>query len=56
VRGTLETGRTSFFSLVNGAVGLGPISAAVPRSFKVEVEEVRAKIVAGEIPIASSVT
>jgi basic membrane protein A len=56
VRGTLETGRTSCFSLVNRAVGLGPISAAVPRSFKVEVEEVRAKIVAGEIPIASSVT
>ena len=55
VRGTLETGRTSFFSLVNGAVGLGPISAAVPRSFKAEIEEVRAKIVAGEIPIASSV-
>jgi basic membrane protein A len=34
VRGTLETGRTSRFSLRNGGVGLGTISAAVPRSFK----------------------
>ena len=33
VRGTLETGRTSRFSLGNRGVGLGTISAAVPRSF-----------------------
>jgi basic membrane protein A and related proteins len=55
-RGTLETGRTSRFSLRNGGVGLGTISAAVPRSFKAEVEDVRAAIVAGEVPIAGSVT
>jgi basic membrane protein A and related proteins len=55
-RGTLETGRTSRFSLRNRGVGLGTISAAVPRSFKAEIEEVRAAIVAGKIPIASSVT
>jgi basic membrane protein A len=56
VRGTLETGRTSRFSLRNGGVGLGTISAGVPRSLKAEIEEVRAEIVAGKIPIASSVT
>jgi basic membrane protein A len=56
VRGTLETGRTSRFSLENGGVGLGTISAAVPRSFRDELEDVRAEIVAGRIPIASSVT
>jgi basic membrane protein A len=56
VRGTLETGRTSRFSLRNGGVGLGGISAAVPRSFKAEIEDVRAEIVAGKISIASSVT
>jgi basic membrane protein A and related proteins len=56
VRGTLETGRTSSFSLRNRAVGLGTISAAVPPSFKAEIEDVRAEIVAGKIAIASSVT
>ena len=56
VRGTLETGRTSRFSLRNRGVGLGTISAAVPRSFKAEIEDVRAEIVAGKIPIASSLT
>jgi basic membrane protein A and related proteins len=55
-RGTLETGRTSRFSLRNGGVGLGTISAAVPRSLTAEIEDVRAEIVAGRIPIASSVT
>ncbi len=55
-RGTLETGRTSRFSLRNGGVGLGTISAAVPRSLKAEIEDVRAEIVAGKIPIATSVT
>jgi basic membrane protein A and related proteins len=54
-RGTLETGRTSRFSLRNGYVGLGTISAAVPRSLRAEIEDVGAQIVAGEIPIASSV-
>jgi basic membrane protein A and related proteins len=54
-RGTLETGRTSRFSLRNGGVGLGTISAAVPRSLKAEIEDVRAEIVAGKIPIATSV-
>jgi basic membrane protein A len=56
VHGMLETGRTAHFSLLNRAVGLGPISAAVPRSFKAEIENVRAEIVAGKIAIASSVT
>jgi basic membrane protein A len=55
-RGTLETGRTSRFSLGNGGVGLGAISAAVPRALTAEIEDVRAEIVAGKIPIASSVT
>ena len=56
VRGTLETGRTSRFSLRNGGVGLGTISAGVPRSLKAEIEDVRAEIVAGRIPMATSVT
>jgi len=56
VRGTLETGRTSRFTLGNGGVGLGTISAGVPRSLKAEIEDVSAEIVAGKIPIASSVT
>ena len=55
-RGTLETGRTSRFSLGNGGVGLGTISTAVPRSLKAEIEDVRAEIIAGKIPIASFVT
>jgi basic membrane protein A len=55
-RGTLETGRTSRFSLRNRGVGLGTISARVPRSLKAEIEDVRAEIVAGRIPIATSVT
>ena len=54
--GTLETGCTSRFSLQNGGVGLGPISAAVPQSLKVEIEDVAAEIVAGRIAIPSSVT
>jgi basic membrane protein A len=55
-RGTLETGRTSRFSLRNGGVGLGTINAAVPRALKAEIEDVRAELVAGKIPIAGSVT
>ena len=55
VRGTLETGRTSRFSLRNGGVGLGTISAGVPHSLKAQIDDVRAEIVAGKIPIASSV-
>jgi basic membrane protein A len=55
-RRTLETGRTSSFSLRKGAVGLGRISEAVPSSFRAELEEVRAEIVAGKISIPSSVT
>jgi basic membrane protein A and related proteins len=56
VRGTLETGRTSRFTLQNGGVGLGKISAAVPRSLEAEIEDVSAEIVAGTISIANSVT
>ena len=56
VRGTLETGRTSRFSLQNRGVGLGTISAAVPRSFKAAIEDVGGEIAAGKIPIADSVT
>src|SRR5262249_23138737 len=55
-RGTLETGRTSRFSLHNGGVDLGTISAAVPSSLRAEIDQVRAEIVAGKITIASSVT
>jgi basic membrane protein A len=54
--GTLETGRTSRFSLTNDGVGLGTISAEVPRSLIAEIEDVRAEIVAGKIRIPSSVT
>jgi basic membrane protein A len=56
VRGTLETGRTSRFSVQNGGVGLGLISAALPHSLKAEIEDVRAEMIAGNIPIANSVT
>ena len=56
VRGTLETGRTSRFSVENGGVGLGTISAAVPDSFRAEIEDVTGEIAAGRIPIARSVT
>jgi basic membrane protein A len=55
-RGTLETGRTSRFSLENGGVGLGAISAAVPTALKAEIEAVRAELVAGKIPVANSLT
>jgi basic membrane protein A and related proteins len=55
-RGALETGRTSRFSLRNGSVGLAVIGAAVPHSLKAEIEDVRAAIVAGKIPIAGRVT
>jgi basic membrane protein A len=55
-RGTLETGRTSRFSLENGGVGLGTISAGVPTSLEAEIDDVRAEIVAGKIPITSSST
>jgi basic membrane protein A len=55
-RGTLETGRTARFSLENDGVGLGTISAEVPRSLKAEIDDVRAEIVAGKIPITSSST
>ena len=55
-RGTLETGRTARFSLENGGVGLGTISAAVPSSLRAELEDVRTELVAGKIRIPSSVT
>jgi basic membrane lipoprotein Med (substrate-binding protein (PBP1-ABC) superfamily) len=55
-RGTLETGGSNRFSLENGGVGLGTISAAVPSSLKAELEDVRAQLTAGKIPISSSVT
>jgi basic membrane protein A and related proteins len=54
--GTLETGHNSHFSLENGGVGLGTISVDVPRSLTAELEDVSAGIVAGKIPVASSVT
>jgi basic membrane protein A len=56
VGGTLETGRTSLFSLRNSGVGLGTISAAVPHALKEEIEDVKAEIVAGKISVASSIT
>ena len=55
-RGTLATGRTSRFSLENGGVGLGTVSAGVPPSLQAELESVSAEIVAGKISIATSVT
>ena len=53
-RGTLETGRTSQFSLENGGVGLGTINARIPRALTAEIENVRADIIAGKIAITSS--
>jgi basic membrane protein A len=55
-RGTLETGCTARFTLENGGVGLGAISADVPRSLTDEIDDVTAAIVTGEIAVASSVT
>jgi len=55
-RGTLETDRTSRFSIRNGGVGLGAISPEVPGSLVAEIERVRAEIVAGTIEIPNSVT
>jgi basic membrane protein A len=55
-RGTLETDRTARFSLENDGVGLGTISADVPRSLEAKIDDVRAEIVAGKIPITSSST
>jgi basic membrane protein A len=55
VRGTLETGGTSCYSLRNGGVGLGAISPEVPGSVVAEIERTRADIVAGTIAIASPV-
>jgi basic membrane protein A len=54
--GSLETGRTSRFTLANGGVGLGTISADVPRSLVAAIEDVTAEIAAGKVVIASSVT
>jgi basic membrane protein A len=51
-RGTLETGRSVRFSLENGGVGLGTISAAVPATLKAELEDVTTRLVAGTIPIS----
>ncbi len=56
VRGRLETGHSVRFSLENGGVGLGTISAAVPASLKAELEDVRTQLVAGEISIPTVVT
>ncbi len=56
VHGSLEPGRTSRFSLENRGVGLGAISEDVPSAFRAELEDVRAGIVAGTIPVPSSVT
>ena len=55
-RGTLETGHTSRFSLRNDGVGLGAINPAVPRAVLAKIDDVRADIVAGKIPIVGSVT
>jgi basic membrane lipoprotein Med (substrate-binding protein (PBP1-ABC) superfamily) len=55
-RGTLETGGSTRFSLENGGVGLGTISAAVPLSVKAELEDVRAQLVTGKLLVPSSVT
>jgi basic membrane protein A len=55
VLGTLETGRTSSFSLRNGGVGLGAISREVPSSLVAEIEKIRAEMVAGTIAIANPV-
>jgi basic membrane protein A len=55
-RGALETDRTARFTLENDGVGLGTISAGVPASFRAEIDDVKAEIVAGKIPITRSST
>jgi basic membrane protein A len=56
VGGTLETGGTSVFALVDGGVGLGSISSDVPPSVVAEIERVTDEIVAGTISIPTSIT
>ena len=56
VRGTLETGCTRRFSLSDGAVGLGRISPDVPPSLIVELDEVKAALVAERTDIPTSIT
>ena len=49
VRGTFRTGGDTLFTLRNGGVGLGKISPRVPPSLLAKVDEIRRKIIAGEI-------
>jgi basic membrane protein A and related proteins len=51
VQGRLKTGGNAVWTLRNGAVGLGKISAEVPRSFVRRVERIRQQIIAGKIKI-----
>jgi basic membrane protein A len=56
VQGKLRTGGNAVWDVRNGAVGLGKISPKVPRSFVLEVEQVRRQIAAGEIEVPSTLT
>jgi basic membrane protein A and related proteins len=49
--GTFETGGTTRFSLQDGGVGLGAVSARVPPAMVARVEELKAEIVAGKVTI-----
>jgi basic membrane protein A and related proteins len=50
-RGTFRTGGDAVFDLRSGGVGLGKISAKVPRAYVRRLERVRARIVAGTITV-----
>jgi basic membrane protein A len=56
VAGTFKTGGDSVYDLKNGGVGLGKISPLVPRSLVLEVNRIRAEIVAGKIKVPSSLS
>lgn len=51
VQGRLRTGGNAVWNLRNGAVGLGKISAKVPRSFLQRLAQVRAAIAGGRIHV-----
>ncbi len=51
VEGTLEGGATVNLDLAAGGVELGPVNEAVPQNYVDQVEELKAKIISGEIEV-----
>ena len=54
VEGKLKTGGDLQWNLDNGAVGLGAISAKVPRAFVRQLERIRGQIAAGKIKVPAT--